>query len=91
MLGADVLEEVEFFRSAQDDVHPVNFADFSGLQLRIAADDSDERLGVAVEATHSIAAFGIGLLRDAAGVDDHHVWGVVDNPCIPLRPNPEQW
>ena len=77
--GADVLEEVEFFRSAQDDVHAVNFADFFGLQLGVTSDDSDERLGVAVEGpTHGIAAFGIGLLRDAAGVDDHHVWCVID-------------
>jgi hypothetical protein len=56
-----------------------------GLQLRIATDDSDEGLGVAVEgATHSIAAFGIGLFCNAAGVDDHHVWDVVDaNPRVP--------
>ena len=31
-----------------------------------------------------IGAFGIGLLCNAAGVDDHRVWGVVDaNPRVP--------
>ena len=78
-LGAfKVLGQVELFTGAENEVDALDLRDFIWLQLGVAADNHHKRAGVALHGSaNGIAAFGIGMVCDAAGVDDHHVGRVV--------------
>ena len=74
----NVLGQVELFTGAENEVDAFDLRDFIWLQLGVAADNHHKGIGVALHGpANCIAAFGICMVCDAAGVDDHHVWRVV--------------
>ena len=82
--GVKMLDQVEFFSCSKHEVHAFDAGDFLWLELGVAAHHHHEGLRIALHgSTHRIAAFCIGLVGDAAGVDDHHVGGIVNvHPCV---------
>ena len=80
-----MLRQIEFLACTEHEVYPVDVRDLCRLQLRVASHHHHVGFWVALHgATDSVAAFRVGVVCDAACVDDHHVRGVVNvNPRVP--------
>jgi len=68
------MHQVEFLTGAEYEIYAFNACDLSRLELGIATHYSDEYIGIAPNrSSHNVAAFLIGLIRDAARVDHHDI------------------
>ena len=78
-------DQIEFLSRAQDEVDPFDLSDFFGLELGVAADDHDKGVRIALHCSpDGVSTFGIRMVSDTAGVDDHDIRGIVQmHSCIP--------
>ena len=82
-----VLRQIEFLACTENEVNPLDVPDFGRLQLRVTSHDHHKCFWVALHgATDGVAAFRVSVVGDAACVNDHHVWRVVNvNTCEASR------
>ena len=74
-----MLRQIEFLACTEHEIHPVDVRDFGRLQLCVASHHHHEGFRVALHRTaNGVAALRVGVVCDAACVDDHHVRGVVN-------------
>ena len=74
-----MVRQIEFLARAQHEVDAIDVRDFGRLQLGVASHDHHKGVRVALHgAANRVPAFGVGVVGDAACVDDHHIRGVVN-------------
>jgi hypothetical protein len=74
-----VCNEVEFLLRPEHQINPVDVCNFSGFQLGIAPHNDHKCKGIGGHGpSHGVPTFGVSLVRDAAGVDDHDIGRFVD-------------
>ena len=71
-------DHIEFLGCPEYEIDAGDSGDFLWLELSVAADHGHKGIRIrGARTAHGIAAFGVRVVGDTAGVDDHHIRAVV--------------